>query len=66
MLLFLQPTLVDELGFAKGETSVRGKIFQEQIEHEEGWNSVSIRRSKSASRGRSSGRRDGRSYENVV
>lgn len=41
-------------------------MVQEQIEDEEGWSIVPVRRGKSASRGSSSGRRDGRSYENVV
>lgn len=41
-------------------------MVHEQIEDEDGWNTVPVRRSKSASRGRSSRRRDGRSYENVV
>lgn len=66
MLLFPLHTLVDEMGFAKGKTLVNGEMVQKQIQNEEGWNTVLVRRSKSASRGKSSRRRDGKSYENVV
>ncbi|KAM1281370.1 hypothetical protein ACFX15_021544 [Malus domestica] len=62
----LVPTLVDEVGSVKGETTMRGEMVQEQMEDEDGWNTVPVRKSKSDSKGKNSGRRDSRIYENVV
>ncbi|KAM0962958.1 hypothetical protein FF2_021909 [Malus domestica] len=45
---------------------MRGEMVQEQMEDEDGWNTVPVRKSKSDSKGKSSGRRDSRIYENVV
>ncbi|KAM1315722.1 hypothetical protein ACFX13_019605 [Malus domestica] len=66
MLLFPQPTFVDEFGSGEGETPVRCENVQEHNEEEKGWNTVFLRRSRSASRERGSTHRNGKSFENVV
>ncbi|KAM1074535.1 hypothetical protein ACFX11_019717 [Malus domestica] len=66
MLLFPQPTLVDEFSSADGDVQVRGDNFQEQYIEDDGWTQVLVKWTRNNSRGRGSARRDGISYDNVV
>ncbi|KAB2626097.1 hypothetical protein D8674_017757 [Pyrus ussuriensis x Pyrus communis] len=59
MLLFPQPTLLDEFSSVKGDIHARGDNTQEHLKEDEGCTPVLVRRPKSANRGRGSARRDG-------